>query len=63
MIDGEFELENDPATLNDINIDKKSNSRRHLFLGKRGLDRKRNGHHIHRIFIGKRGEIKRIFIG
>jgi hypothetical protein len=36
-----------------IDVDKK-NSRRHLFLGKR---------QIHRIFIGKRGDIKRIFIG
>lgn len=44
-------------------VDKK-NSRRHLFLGKRTpqQDKKRSGH-IHRIFIGKRGEIKRIFIG
>lgn len=45
-----------------FNVDKK-NSRRHLFLGKRSRgDNKRSGH-IQRIFIGKRGEIKRIFIG
>lgn len=51
-----------------FNLDKK-NARRHLFLGKRnqlqnprGNQGKRNGQ-IHRIFIGKRGDIKRIFIG
>lgn len=44
-------------------VDKK-NARRHLYLGKRRLqagDKRSN--QIHRIFIGKRGDIKRIFIG
>ena len=43
------------------NVDKK-NARRHLFLGKRANRYgKRSG--IHRAFLGKRGDLKRIFIG
>ncbi len=49
-------------------LDKK-NPRRHLFLGKRSSHHAKNAasaaakRHIQRIFIGKRGDIKRIFIG
>ena len=45
-------------------VDKK-NPRRHLFLGKRTPSPTYSAakRHIQRIFIGKRGDIKRIFIG
>ena len=58
-----YEEDNEDADGGFNFVDKK-NSRRHLFLGKRTpqQDKKRSGN-IHRIFIGKRGEIKRIFIG
>ena len=55
------EEEESAEYLTSFNHDKK-NPRRHLFLGKRSLNA--NGkRHIQRIFIGKRGDIKRIFIG
>lgn len=41
----------------------KKNPRRHLFLGKRSFKNANGKRHIQRIFIGKRGDIKRIFIG
>lgn len=48
--------------LESYSMDKK-NPRRHLFLGKRSFKKANGKRHIQRIFIGKRGEIKRIFIG